>query len=142
VIAGQTPVEAQTAPRPARLARPARPAPHAGSWEVSGGLLWQGGFDLGNRNAELTRNPSNGTGPYDLFRSTSSLGSGIGIQGRIAGYLSRTVALEGGVRITRPSLNVDLSGDVESAPDLTATEKLTQYVFDGSLVWHFAAFHK
>jgi len=142
VIAGQTLVEAQTAPRPVRPARPARPAPHAGSWEVSGGFLWQGGFDLGNRNAELTRNPSSGTGPYDLFRSTSSLGSGVGIQGHIAGYLSRTVALEGGVRITRPSLNVDLSGDVESAPDLTATEKLTQYVFDGSVVWHFAAFQQ
>ena len=47
--------------------RPARPAPHAGSWEISGGFLWQGGFDLGDRDAELTRNPATGTGPYDLF---------------------------------------------------------------------------
>ena len=129
--------------RPAAgTARPARPAPHAGSWEVSGGLLWQGGFDLGNRDAELTRNPATGTGPYDLFASASSLGSGLGVQARVAGYLSRSMAIEGGLRITRPTLNIDLSGDVESAPDLTATETLTQYVFDGSLMWHFAPFHK
>lgn len=142
VLAGQTPAEAQTARRPARPTRPARPAPHAGSWEISGGFLWQGGFDLGSRDAELTRNPATGTGPYDLFASASSLGSGLGVQGRITGYLSRNLAIEGGVRITRPTLNIDLSGDVESAPDLTATETLTQYVFDGSLVWHFAPFHK
>jgi len=142
MIAGPTPAEAQTPRSPARPVRPARPAPHAGSWEVSGGLLWQGGFDLGNRDAELTRNPATGTGPYDLFTSASSLGSGLGVQARVAGYLSRSLALEGGLRITRPTLNIDLSGDVESAPELTATETLTQYVFDGSLVWHFAPFHK
>ena len=142
LLLGTAPAEAQGARTPPRPARPARPAPHAGSWEVSGGFLWQGGFDLGNRDAELTRNPATGAGPFELFGSSSSIGSGIGVQGRIAGYLSRNLAIEGGARITRPRLNIDLSGDAESAPGLTATETLTQYVFDGSAVWHFAPFHK
>ncbi len=137
-----TAAEAQARRTPPRPIRAARPTPHAGSWEISGGFLWQGGFDLGERNAELTRNPSTGTGPYDLFGAASSLASGIGAQGRITGYLSRNLAIEGGVRITRPSLSIDLSEDAESAPDLTATETLTQYVLDGSVVWHFAPFHK
>ena len=115
----------------------AEPAPHAGSWEVSGGLVWQGGFDLGSGDAELTRNPTTGTGPFDLFASSTSLGSGYGLQGRVAGYLSSRLALEGGARFTRPRLKIDLSGDFESASNQTAEETLTQYVIDGSVLWHF-----
>jgi opacity protein-like surface antigen len=129
-------VEAQT--RPARRAQRARgPAPHAGSLEVSGGVLWQGGFDLGSAAADLTRNPMTGTGPYPLFGSESRLGAGLGFQGRVTGYLSPRLAIEGGVRFTRPVLAIDLSGDVESAPNQTAEETLTQYVFEGSALWHF-----
>ncbi|MEO7274970.1 MAG: hypothetical protein ABIX28_24910 [Vicinamibacterales bacterium] len=142
LVLGSATAEAQTRRTPPRPIRPPRPAPHAGSWELSGGFLWQGGFDLGDRAAELTRNPSTGTGPFDLFGSASSLGAGIGAQGRIAGYVSRNLAIEAGARLTRPTLNIDLSGDAESAPNLTASETLTQYVFDGSVVWHFAPFHK
>ncbi|MEO7271733.1 MAG: hypothetical protein ABI211_06965, partial [Vicinamibacterales bacterium] len=137
-----TPAEAQARRTPPRPTRPARPTPHAGTWEVSGGFLWQGGFDLDNRDAELTRNPSTGTGPFDLFSSSSSVGPGLGAQGRVAAYLSKNLAIEGGARITRPSLDIDLSADAESAPNLTASETLTQYVFDGSVVWHFAPLHK
>jgi opacity protein-like surface antigen len=132
---------AQARPTPPRPARPARPTPHAGSWEVSGGLQWQGGFDLGAANAELTRNPTTGTGPFDLFSSGTKLGAGIGFQGRVAGYVSKNLAIEGGLRLTRPVLTVKLSADFESAPDLAADETLTQYVIEGSAVWHFPAFH-
>lgn len=128
--------EAQT--RPAR--RPPRvqgPAPHAGSVEVSGGVTWQGSFDLGSAGAELTRNPMTGTGPFPLFLADSRLGSGTGVQARVTGYVSPRFALEGGVRLTRPLLSVDLSGDSESAPDQVAEERLTQYVFEGSAAWHF-----
>jgi hypothetical protein len=142
LMLGTAPAEAQARRTPTPPTRPARPTPHAGSWEFSGGFLWQGGFDLGDRDAELTRNPATGTGPYDLFAAGSTLGSGPGVQGRITGYVSRNLAIEGGARITRPNLKIALSGDVESAPNVTATETLTQYVFDGSVVWHFAPFHK
>ncbi len=133
-------VEAQTRRTPPRPPRPPRPTPHAGSLEVSGGLLWQGGFELGSADAELTRNPTTGTGPLDLFTSGTELGSGIGVQARIAGYLSKRLAIEGGVRVAWPKLAVKLSGDFESARDLTAEETLTQYVIDGSAVWNFGPF--
>jgi hypothetical protein len=129
-------VEAQA--RPAQPVRSARSTPHAGSWELSGGLEWQGGFDLGQRNAELTRNPGAGTGPYDLFTSESSLRPAAGVQAHVAGYLTSRLAVEGGVRITRPVLRVDLTADAESAPDQAAEERITQYVIDGSVVWHLA----
>jgi hypothetical protein len=104
--------------------------------------LWQGGFDFGSTNAELTRNPSTGSGPFDLFTAGTKLGSGAGLQGRIGAYLTRSFAVEGGVRLTRPKLSVKLSADAESAPDLTAEETMTQYVFEGSAVWNLAPFNR
>jgi hypothetical protein len=135
---------AQTGPAPPRprQPRPVRPTPHGGSIEISGGVLWQAGFDGGSTNAELTRNPTTGTGPFDLFTANSTLGSGIGVQGRIAAYLSKHLAIEGGIRLARPKLDVDLSGDFESAPNVTATETLTLYVVDGSAVWNFAPLNR
>jgi hypothetical protein len=78
-----------------------------------------------------------GAGPYTLFGSDSRLGAGIGLHARIAAYLTPRFAVEGGVRLTRPVLSVDLSGDVEGAPNQVAEERLTQYVFGGSALWHF-----
>jgi hypothetical protein len=130
---------AQTVRTPPRPSRPSRPSPHAGSWEISGGFLWQGGFDLGDAAAELTRNPTSGTAPLDLFQSDSQLGSGIGALGRLGVYLSSRLAIEGGIRWTQPTLTIRLTGDVESAANQNAEERLSQYVVDGSLVWHFAS---
>jgi hypothetical protein len=131
----------RTPPRP-RQPKLARPTPHAGSIEISGGVLWQAGFDAGSTNAELTRNPTTGSGPLDLFTADSTLGSGIGVQGRIGAYLSKHLAVEGGIRLARPKLDVELSGDFESAPNVTATETLTLYVIDGSAVWNFASLNR
>jgi hypothetical protein len=137
---GVCPALAQTRRSPPGLSRPSSPAPHAGSWELSGGLLWQAGFDLGDGQAGLTQGAS-GTRPYELFRTASRLGPGAGVQGRLAGYLSRQLAIEGGFRLTRPTLTIDLTEDAESAPDVSAGETLTQYVVKGSLLWHLGAFN-
>jgi hypothetical protein len=127
---------AEAQARPAQAIRSARQAPHAGSWELSAGLQWQDGVDLGVRNAELTRNPDAGTGPYDLFTSETTLRPAAGVVGHLAGYVTPRLALEAGVRITRPVLRIDLTADAESAADQAAEERITQYVFDGSVVWH------
>ena len=133
-----SPVEAQTkpAPSPRPAPRAPRPTPHAGTWEIGGGFWWSGGFDIGDRTAELTRNPDTGTGPLDLFTTSNTLGSGIGFQGRLGAYVSKSLAIEGGIRVTRPKLQISISGDFESAPDQVAEETITEYIFDGSVVWH------
>jgi hypothetical protein len=46
--------------------------------------------------------------------------------------------VEGGIRLTRPVYEVRVSGDVENAADITIEETLSQYLFDGSLVWQFS----
>jgi hypothetical protein len=50
-----------------------------------------------------------------------------------------SLSIEGGVRYAKPQLSYQLSGDAESAADEVAAEKLSHYVFDGSLSYHFLA---
>jgi hypothetical protein len=114
-----------------------REMPHAGSVEVSGGLLWNQGFDFGSVDATLTRNPGTGTGPFTLFTAGTGVDAGIGVQARVGVFVTRTVSVEGGVQYSRPVLSSELSNDVEEAANTTASETLARYVFDGTVLCHF-----
>jgi hypothetical protein len=129
-------VTAAAAAQGRQAPRPTGPTPRGGSWDVSGGAVFVGGFELGDATAELTRNATSGA-PFDQFSTSTELGSVAGVQGRVGYYLSPRLAIEGGVRYARPVLSIRISGDAEDAPDETATEKLNQYLFDGSVLWHF-----
>jgi hypothetical protein len=50
--------------------------------------------------------------------------------------VSRQVSVEGGLRYSKPVLDIRISGDAEDAPDVTAEETLNRYVVDGSVLWH------
>ena len=121
-------------PADAQVRRPLREAPRGGSWEIGGGIVWTDGFSGGNSTAELTQGSQN-SGGFDLFDASGRLRTGTGFEGTLAYYLSRSLALEGGVRYSQPRLTYRLSGDVEDAEPVTASETLTRYVFTGSLVW-------
>lgn len=113
-----------------------RDIPHAGTVEASGGFTYSGGYDLGSISAEETRNTGTGTGPFVLFTAESRAKPSAGLQGRLGVYLAPSASIEGGVQFTRPIISSRLSDDAESAADVTATEKLTRIVFNGSLVLH------
>ncbi|HXG53959.1 MAG TPA: outer membrane beta-barrel protein [Vicinamibacterales bacterium] len=121
---------------PAHAQSVGRETPRKGSLELSGGALWTGGTDQGNATATLTRNPSTGSGAFELFRSDATVGSVVGLQARFGVYLSSSLSLEAGAQLARPELRVRLTGDSEGAPDVTATESITSYVFTGSVVYH------
>lgn len=110
--------------------------PRTGSWEISAGAVWLAAFDLEDRTAELTRNSSTDTSPFEQFTTTSRLDSATGVQGRLAYYVTRSVAIEAGARYAKPTLAVRITGDAEQAADVTAEERISHYVFDGSVVLH------
>jgi hypothetical protein len=112
-----------------------RESPRSGSWEIGGGVTWTGNVDGPESIAEETENGES-SGGFDLFTSEGRLKNGTGFSATLAYYLSRTVALEGGLRFSKPRLSYRLSADFEDAPDLTAEETLTRYVITGSIVWH------
>ena len=87
------------------------------------------------RTADLTT--SSPTTRYDLFTTESSVADFIGLYARIGYYFSRSISVEANVRYARPELSVALSGDAESAADVTATETAAHYVFGGSMIFDF-----
>ena len=112
-----------------------KPVPRRGTVEVGGGGAWASGFDTGRRTAELTRGGQ--TDGFDLFTSSGEVSGFPGAHARLGVYLTSAISLEAGARFSKPTLSYRLSGDAESAPDETATETISHYVFDGSLLFHF-----
>jgi hypothetical protein len=113
-----------------------RNAPRRGSIEASGGGVFSPGFDTHSGQAELTR--STQTDGFDLFSFDGKVKGFPGVQVRLGYYLSRAISIEGGMRYSQPKLEYRLSEDAESAPDETASETLSHYVFDGSVLFHVA----
>jgi Outer membrane protein beta-barrel domain len=108
-----------------------------GRVEISGGALFTGGFDLGEHTAELTSNTGTTGGETTLFESDGQLKAAPGLLGRIAFLVTPAFALEGGVRFAKPVLEIRTSNDFENAAETTATETISQYVFEGSALWYF-----
>jgi hypothetical protein len=109
---------------------PTRPA----RWEVSGGGLFVGGYDLGNSDADLTPN-TGGSGPFTLFTTDNQVRPAFGLLARVGFIVTPSLVIEGGMRFARPVYEVRASDDTENAPDTTIEETLSQYVFDASVVW-------
>lgn len=114
-----------------------RPTPRPGTMEFSGGVLFHGGSDEPNLAATLTRNPTTGSSPLQLFTSDLELKPAFGLEARLGVYLTRRISIEGGAQVARPQLRASLGGDFEEAQSVTATDTLTSYIFTGSILYHF-----
>ncbi len=111
----------------------AQSAGRPGRWELSGGGVLTGGYELGERAAELT--PNTGSASFEQFTTDNRVRQAFGVQGRIGFIVTPALAVEGGFRFTRPVYEVRVSDDTEGAADTTIEETLSQYVFDGYVVW-------
>lgn len=111
--------------------------PRPGAVEISGGGIWTAGQDLSSRAAVLTANPGAGSSDLELFSSDPTLKPVIGAQALVGVYVTRALAIEGGVQFSRPTLSVRLDDDFEGASAVTASTEITQYLFSGSVVYHF-----
>jgi hypothetical protein len=68
--------------------------PRGGNMEISGGVAWAAGNDLGSISAEETRNTGTGTGPFVLFDADSKLKAAAGVQAHIGVYVSSAVSID------------------------------------------------
>jgi hypothetical protein len=112
----------------------AGPVPQRERFEVSIGGLWIGGAGLGSTNAEIRANNLTPT-PFRLFATETSEAAAPGLNARFAYWLSRSLAVEGGLVRVRPELRTRIDSDAESAAPLTAVERLDQYFIDAGVVW-------
>jgi hypothetical protein len=113
-----------------------------GRFEITGSVGWTGASEVGSAPAILTGNGVPTGTPVTLFDVRSQVQSGPRFEGRLAWRLSRMLALEGGLAVTRTRLRAEVSNDFEGAPPLDATARLTEYAIEGGLViqtpWAFA----
>jgi hypothetical protein len=121
--------------RPSRTPMAGRP----GSIEVDAGVLWLGGIDFGSATAGIA---ANGIPPadYPLFRTASELRAGPAYEGRLGVRITRTIGVEGSFQYARLPLETRISGDVENAPSLTASNDLTRYIVEVSGVFHLTRY--
>jgi hypothetical protein len=122
---------------PAAAGAQARPG--KGSVEVSGGIAYVGGYSFDERTAEQTANSGSTGAPFDFFTTDSEIKPVVGYRARLGFFLSSSLSVEGGLRFAKPVYQVRITDDFENAPDSTAEEDLSQYLFDGSLVYHFGS---
>lgn len=106
--------------------------------EISGGVLFVGGYSGGEKSADITANQTGG-GPYTLFKSRSRIDSAPAIEARLGWRLSRVFTIEGGVFTARPQLTTRLTADVENAVDTTASEDLSVYIIDAAVLVNFVS---
>jgi hypothetical protein len=102
-----------------------------GRLEISGGVGWTLGYDLGKASATLSGNGVPTGTPVTLFDADTRVDAGPRFEARIGWRLSRLFALEGGLAVTRTHLRADISNDVEQVPSLSATSRFTEYAIEG-----------
>jgi hypothetical protein len=112
-----------------------RSTPHRGSFEISGGVVWTGGYDAGSGEAKET---TAGTAPLTLFVVDGQMKSGPGAAVQVGIYLGRRVSAEAAFHYSRPILRARVTSDFESAGDVDLDGTVVSYLAGGSLLYHFS----
>jgi hypothetical protein len=99
---------------------------------IGGGLA--GGASLGTLDATLTSNNTAGS-PFRLFSSDTRLAPAAVIEGRIGYRATPRLTIEGILTVGTPELRTSLTGDVENAANVEATEAVTEYVVTAGASW-------
>jgi hypothetical protein len=111
---------AQTLRAPARAPR----------FIVSAGFIASGGYDLGDRNAELRGSSLSNPAPFTLFRADASLDGTPGLEARVAYALSPRLSIEAGGSWATPQVSVTVAQDAESIGTTAIGEEVSQYTVD------------
>jgi opacity protein-like surface antigen len=125
VLACATEARAQTrqaAPRPKRFM-------------LAGGVVYDGGYSVGDAAGNLRRNSTTDTSPFALFRAASAIGAAAGVEGKISFAVTRTIGFEVAGTFSRPFLQVTVRDDAEAATGTRIQDRLMQYGVSLSAVY-------
>lgn len=104
------------------------PDPRVERIVVGVGIGAAGGASVGDTDATIRGGA--GRQPLVLFRSKSRLTPAPEAHLRVGLLLTPRVEIDGGLMVSRPELRVEVSGDTEGAPALTAVEVVEQLGVD------------
>lgn len=117
------------------LARPADAQTGLREYEVSVGAVAMGTMPIGSSDA--THQRASG-GPLLIFSSDVSFGPGAGIEAHFGRAVGSRVALEATGTWSFTPIRTKVAGDIEGAPNATATEDLSRFSLEGSALWRLA----
>ncbi len=113
------------------------PALRAHQVTVGAGVVWSGGYDIGDATASCAATAPAAT-PPPIHAVHGGLARDAGHRAGIAGRLRRRrerLAVEFGLAFARPHVGVEIAGDAEAPSQELPGEELQQYVFDGGVTW-------
>jgi hypothetical protein len=105
--------------------------------EISGGLGWSGGYDIGNARAALRTNAPGATPPpFTLFNVVDSrMAPAPGGEIRVGVAIGSRLTIEGGALLAKQHLAFGINGDREARAQQFDGEAVHHYVFDGGVLW-------
>ncbi len=112
------------------------PSPRAHRVTLTGGLIWNGGYDIGDATAALRGNAVGPSAPpFTLFTAATSVDAVAGLETRVGFAVTRDLAVETGFSYQQPGLTTRLAADAEIPAVSLEAERLAQYVVDVAAVW-------
>jgi hypothetical protein len=113
-----------------------QPALRVHRFTIGGGLVWSGGYDVGDATATLRGNTVGPSAPpVTLFTSESRITAALAPELRVGFSMPRRIALEFGLTVSQPHVAVEITRDAEAASQQLGGEKLEQYLFEGGATW-------
>ena len=103
---------------------------------VSGGIMWSGGYSIGDATARLRTNAAGSPPPFTLFTTASAVEAATGVEGRVGFALTSRIAVEAGASYSTPAIGVTISQDAEGASQALDGEHIEQFVLDVGVRWH------
>lgn len=111
------------------------PSLRAHHFTVGAGLVWSGAYNIGDATAQLRGNGSGQAPAFTLLTADSRVTSVTAPEFRAGFAVTRRVALEFGVAVTRPHIGVAIAGDPEAPAQQLLGERLEQYLIGGGVTW-------
>ena len=104
--------------------------------EVSVGGVWFGSSTFAEvESTQITPSGSSAT----VATTSTSLDTSMGLAARVGVALTSRLAAEGAVSLNPTHLTTSVTDDVENFADPSATEPLTQYLFEAGVRWRLGA---
>lgn len=97
---------------------------------LGGGMVT--GVSIGDVDANIRANAP-ALEDYRLFSASTELRPAPVLDLRLAGVVTGRLAIEGQLHFGKPELQTSITNDVESAPDVTVSERLTQLLAGGGV---------
>ena len=103
---------------------------------LSAGMVWTGGYEVGESTAELRGNATGASAPpFRLFTAASRITTVTAPDFRVGYAVTRRIAIEGGGSFAQPRIAVAIAADAEAPAQELPGEKLDQYHIDGNITW-------